>query len=116
MIREEAAELEHTAVQLSEALKRDSHRAIGVLQVAVGRHRADVDPLAQVGVAQEAVVMLITVALHDARLDLATDPADWPDRRLGQDARAGYDRARTNRCRALDERERLDMRCVHHNR
>ena len=49
------------------------HLAVVVAQVAVVRAGAEVDPFADVGVAEEAVVILVRVALHDARLDLAAD-------------------------------------------
>jgi hypothetical protein len=116
MVGQEAAQLEDAAIDLAEPFQRDADRAIGVFQVAISCHRPDVDPLAQVGVAQEAIVVLVAIALDDAGLDLAADPADRPDRRLGQDARPRDNRPRADRRRPLDKRERLDMRRVDHHR
>ena len=52
--------------------------AVIVAQVAVGGDRPQVDPLADVGVAQESLVILVGVTVDDRRLDLAADPAVGP--------------------------------------
>ena len=57
------------------AAERHAHLAVVVAQVAVGGDRPQVDPLADVGVAQEPLVVLVDVAVDDRRLDLAADPA-----------------------------------------
>src|SRR5438270_8364791 len=59
--------------------------AIGVLDVAVGRERAEVDPSAEVGMTDEALVSLVAVAEHNAVVDLAADLAHRANRR-GRDA------------------------------
>ena len=51
-----------------------------IAQVAVGGDGAEVDPRADVGVAQEPLVVLVGVAVHDAGFDLAADAAVGPDR------------------------------------
>ena len=79
MVADETADL-RLAGRDRIALERHEDLAVVVAQVAVGSDRAEVDPLADVGVTQESLVILIGMAVHDGVLDLAADPADWPDR------------------------------------
>ena len=74
MVADEAADL-GLAGGDGVAGDRDEDLAVVVPEVAVGGDRAQVDPLADVGVAEEPLVVLVRVAVDDARLDLATDPA-----------------------------------------
>ena len=54
--------------------------AVVVAEVAVGGDRPEVHPLADVGVAEEPLVVLVRVAVDDRRLDLAADPAVGAER------------------------------------
>ena len=49
------------------------HFAVGVLQIAVARAGSQVDPAAEIAVAQETVVLLVRVGLDDGRFDFAAD-------------------------------------------
>src|SRR5207237_883382 len=109
-------QLKNAAVDLAQPFEHHPNRAIGVFQVAISRHRADIDPFAEVRMAEEAVVMLIAIALYDRGLDFAADPADRADRRFGADARAGDQRPSANRRGPLDEREWLDLGRIDHDR
>ena len=62
------------------AAERDEHLAVVVAQVAVRGDRPEVDPLADVGVAQEALVVLVRVAVDDA--------SPRPRRRSGSSGRS----------------------------
>ena len=57
------------------AAEGDGDLAVIVAQVAVGGDRPEVDPLADVSVAEEAFVVLVGVAVDDGMLDLAADAA-----------------------------------------
>src|SRR5688500_15779117 len=95
----------------------DAHLSIRVLQIARGRARAEVHPLADVAVAEEAEVALVGVAEHDRVLDLATDFAEAPDARPAAHDRHRLDRAeRADVTRALHVRVRADLHAVaeHH--
>ena len=77
---------------------RKTDRAVVGAQVADLRAGAEVDPFADVGVAEEAVVRLVGVAVQDAGLDLAADAALRPDAAAAQfrthDVAVGADVAR----------------------
>ena len=62
------------------AAQRHGDLAVVVAQVAIGGDRAEVDPLADVGVAEEPVVVLVGGPVDDAGLDLAADAAAGPER------------------------------------
>ena len=62
------------------ALQGHENLAVVVTQVAVGRDRPQVDPFANIGVAQEPFVILVGMPVDDRGLDLAADPAVGPDR------------------------------------
>src|SRR5690606_876511 len=85
--------------------------ALMVLQVAVRGQRAEVDPAAHVGVAEEAVVRLVRVPEDDALLDFAVDLADGPDGDGGHGA-AEDGRAAADVGRAGDLRERRHGRAL----
>ena len=89
----------------------EDHRDAGVvvLQVAVGRQRAEVDPLAHVGVAQEAVVVLVGVAVDDRLLDLAAHAAHRADRVALAALRAQQDRLLADVARPFDAGEGMDL-------
>ena len=82
--------------------------AIVVPEVAVGGDRPEVDPLADVGVAQETLVILIGEAVDDRRLDLAADPAIRADRHPAPDVGAEKLGVAADEARTLDPGERLD--------
>ena len=84
-------------------------RGVVVLQIAVGGQGPQVDPLAQVGVAQEAVVVLVRVALEDRLLDLAADAADRADRVPLAALGPQEDRLPADVARAFDPREGVDL-------
>ena len=77
VVADEAADL-GLAGRNRVALKRNVHLAVVVAQVAVGRDRPQVDPLADVGVPQEPFVILVGIAR--ARSTASTSP---PIRQLG---------------------------------
>src|SRR5205823_3685876 len=70
-------------------------RAVVVAQIAGVTAGAEVDPLADVGMPQEALVRLVAVTVDDAALDLAADAAVRPETAAahapGQDVREGPD-------------------------
>src|SRR5262249_6418556 len=74
VVAEEAADLVQ-AGRHRLAVQRHAHLAVVVAQVAVLRAGAEVDPLADVAVAEEAVVVLVDGPLQHAGLDLAADAA-----------------------------------------
>src|SRR5205807_2352125 len=76
-----------------------------VAQVAVAGAGPEIDPGADVGVAQEAVVDLVAGPLHDARLDLSPDPAFRAERRSRPDPGAVYLRSSAEDTRSFQARE-----------
>src|SRR6185295_8279989 len=76
-----------------------------VAQVAVLRSGPQIDPLADVTVAQKAVVILVAVAMNDARLDLTPDPAVGTERGAGTELGAEHVRLRPDITRALQPGE-----------
>ena len=71
------------------ALEGNGNLAVIVAQVAVGGDRPQVDPLADVGVTEEPLVILVGMTVHDRRLHLAADPAVGADRDAFADVRRG---------------------------
>src|SRR5687767_15912798 len=79
MIADEAAELHQSGIHF--AVRRPhADRAVVVLQVAVRRHRAEIDPPPQVCMPEKAVVCFVGVAEHDRLFDLTVNFAHRPDR------------------------------------
>ena len=107
MVADEAADL-GLAGRHRIALKRNVHLAVIVAQVAVGGDRPQVDPLADVGVPEEALVVLVGEPLHDRGLDLAADPAIRSDRDGAADVGAEELGLGTDVAGPLDPGERLD--------
>ncbi len=58
-------------------LEGDMDLAVIVAQVAVGRDGAQVDPLTDVGVAQESFMVLVRETVDDRVFNFAADPAGW---------------------------------------
>ena len=83
VVAEVGADLHQAAVDRP-AADAERDRAVVGAQVADLRAGAEVDPLADVGVAQEAVVGLVGVAVQDAGLDLAADAAVRADAAAAQ--------------------------------
>src|SRR5262249_53576503 len=71
------------------AVDDDVDFAVVVLEVARRRQCAEVHPLPDHAVPDEPVVALVRVALPDARLDLAGDPAPGPARSRPAPGRGG---------------------------
>src|SRR5438105_4665207 len=74
------------------------HQYLGVVmpQIAGLRSGPDIDPLAQVAMAQEALVILVREAMNDARFDLPANPAERADRRAAPHLRSQHLRARAD--------------------
>src|SRR5205085_683713 len=89
------------------ALPGDIDPDVVVIIAKVARLRAggEVDPFADVAMAQEAVVILVGEALHDARLDFTADAAFRADRRPAADLGAEHLRAGTDVARPFQPAE-----------
>ena len=107
VVADEAADL-GLAGRHRVASEGDEDLAVVVAQVAVRGDRPQVDPLADVGVAQEPLVILVRVAVNDRRLDLAADPAVRADRHPASEIGPEELGLTADRARPLDPRERLD--------
>src|SRR5207245_5748567 len=83
----------------------DGDFAVVMAQVAIVRAGAEVDPFADVTVPQEAIVILVHVAVKDRRLDLASHAAVRPNGRTGADPGAQDLRARADIARPLQPTE-----------
>src|SRR5262245_59029560 len=108
MIADETAHLRLTGRHLPAADRHDDFAVI-VAQIACLGPGPYVDPLAEVAVAEEAFVILVGKALHDAGFDLATNPATRAERRAPADLRAHDLRASANVAWTLETRERANV-------
>lgn len=72
VVADDAADELHARVDAL-AVVFHRHGAVGVFQVAVGRACPEVDPTAQVAVAEKAVVLLVGVGFNDRAFDFAAD-------------------------------------------
>ncbi len=111
MVAEEAADLVQTCTH-RQPTDGHAHLAVVVAEIAVVCARAQVDPFADVRMAQETVVAFVAVTVHDARLDLAADAALRAKRRARADLRAKHLRHRPDIARPFQPREGMDHRFI----
>ena len=78
VIADHAAEELHAGIYLV-AVVFHAHRAVGVFQVAVRGAGPQIDPTAQVAVAEKAVVLFVGQRFDDRGLDFAADFAGVPE-------------------------------------
>src|SRR5260370_25464286 len=96
---QEAADLGLPGVD-QPAIDHDADFPVIVAEVAVVGAGPEVDPFTDIGVAQEPIVVLVAVTLHNAGLDLAAYPAVRSQRRAGPDFCSQHVGARANQTRS----------------
>jgi len=95
VIAKETANFGQSAVH-PPAIDRHRYFAIIVAQIAIVRAGSQVHPLSDVGMAEETLVVLVTVTLNDAALDFAADAAIGSKRGAGADVGIVNVRTRTD--------------------
>src|SRR5262249_8162567 len=108
VIAEESADLAKPGIDRF-TTEQDANRSVVVPQVAELRAGAEVDPLAAITMADEAVVILVDIALENAGLALAADTAFRPNAAASHGPAADM-RSRADVARAFQPAERLDHR------
>lgn len=107
VIADEAADFQFFGVDQRSANRHGDGRIV-VLQVAVGRQGSDVHPGTDIAAAEEAVVILVHIAMQDGRGDLPTDLADGADGRALPNVRSEQMSASRDVTRSFQSSERLN--------
>src|SRR5262249_41836292 len=92
------------------AVSQDADRSVIAAQVGGLDTGSEVHPFTDITVADEAIVILVGVAKHEAALDLAADAAMRADAGAGAYPRSEDDRSRSNAARAFEPGEGMDTR------